>query len=171
MATNASMNLSSLNHDVLRQIVSFLDSRDALSLCETSRWVHSVARERALASVSVKHHTTIARYPKFFTDDPMRLHVLRELDINCDFQEDIPDKAWDEGVVLPGYILRDYKAVVPLVKLLEQAKNLRVFKLNLAEKLLREEPRLGDAIVSLRVLEELELTYVGSRCIELLWHG
>ena len=137
------MNLSSLNHDVLRHIVSFLDSRDALSLCETSRWVHSVARERALASVSVKHHTTIARISKFFTDDPMR-----ELDINCDFQEDIPDKAWDEGVVLPGYILRDYKAVVPLVKLLEQAKNLRVFKLNLAEKLLREEPRLGGAIVT-----------------------
>ena len=165
---SARTNLHSLNYDVLEHIVSFLDSHDALSLCETSRWVHPVAKERALASVTVKYHETISRMSAYYLDDPMRLHLLRELDISCDFQEAMPDKAWDEGVVLPGYILRDYKAVKPLVGLLEQTKNLCVLKLNLAEKLLREEPRLGDAIASLSMLEELELTCVGSRCVELL---
>ena len=168
---NARGNMYLLNHDVLEHIVSFLDSHDALSLCETSRWVHLAAKRCALASVSVRHHRTIPRISAYFLEDPMRLNLLRELDISCDFQEDIPDRPWDEGVVLPGYIVRDYKAVGPLVDLLERTENLRVFKLNLAEKLLREEPRLGDVIASIPKLEELELTCVGSRCVELLRHA
>lgn len=146
-----------LNDDVLEIILSFLKPRDALSLSLTSRAIHAIAQEHAVASVVIKHHSQIPPMISFFLHDPVRPHLLRELDVRCDFK------------TLPRiFAPKDYSAASPLANLLEQASNLRVVRLSWAEQLLKQEPRLGDAVAALPLLDELDLSGLEHRCINVL---
>ena len=146
-----------LNDDVLATIVSFLKPRDALSLSLTTRAVHDIAQEHAVACVAIKHHSQIPPMILFFLHDSVRPHLLRELDVRCDFK------------TLPRvFAPKDYSAASPLAKLLEQASNLRVLRLSWAEQLLKQDSRIGNAIAALPRLDELDLSGIEHRCIDVL---
>ncbi|KAH9919521.1 uncharacterized protein B0H18DRAFT_1122443 [Fomitopsis serialis] len=142
--------LQSLNDDILSIIVTaWLSQRDAANLALTSRTVSTVARRRVLSSLRLTAPVASSRFHRFMLkeDSGFRLHCLQKLSI---FRSNLSEVEPDDGYT-------------PLARVLERARNLRTLVVTYVEDHLETSKGdvLGDAIASLRDLQELDLHDVG----------
>ncbi|KAH9941958.1 hypothetical protein B0H21DRAFT_541310 [Amylocystis lapponica] len=152
------MNLLALNHDVLSTIVFSLSTNDAFNLSATARAIHGLAMQRALSEVDLWCTEQMRGFCTFMLADvDGRLRWLRRLDISSEtfnIEEDSPGELVlvDDG---------DISLCAAIADVLERAHNLQHLSLPFSGLLLQTEPRIGDAVATLRELTSLKLHYAG----------
>ena len=153
--------LLDLNDDVFERIVFYLDSADARRLSRTARSIHAIADHHALQCVALRSLVNLTKFCTYMlTKRRHRLLSLRELRIHClcfvplawtGYQMHVSDHTgYERGARL-------------MADLIQEAKRLQVLCLSSAEYWLQQEPRLGDALSSLRHLLEIELQNLGPK--------
>lgn len=162
------MGIENLNQDVLRLVLSNLNSADAHRLSWTSRALRNVAREQVVRDITLcsSLHQVIAFCEYMLTDAHDLLQLLRTLRIqnltdrwrmheHQSSSEDPEGLLWARGAVL-------------LADLLLKVSTLHTFSLHYTEVWMRFEPRIITAVSSIRHLKEIEFTGFGERAMDTL---
>ena len=152
------INLLDLNVDVLGHIVFQLDSADARRLSRTAHHIHSIADHHALQYVTLRSLPKVTKFCTYMLNEKRhRLLSLRELRIPCLLMPRL-----HTGRQKPPSELTQYEEAARLVAdLIQEAKGLQVLTLYSVEYWLQHEPRLSDALSSLRHLLDIELQNLG----------
>ncbi|KAI0714417.1 hypothetical protein C8T65DRAFT_828741 [Cerioporus squamosus] len=154
------VSLSSLNGDVLHEIVSYLRGRDALNLSLTTRRVHDFAIHRVASRLVCRTAADLRRIHEYVLDgQPKAAVFLRSLSI---MGSTFIDRPWQDD---PNWAFPEttYEySLAPLVgDILEAAQGLTHLLLEHYAPLAQHDPRVGPAIASMSRLGTLELCQVG----------
>ena len=157
--------LLSLNDDVLSAIVSYLDSPSALQLSYTASSVHTIARHRALQSVSFNSIENAIMFFNFMLDKaPHRLFALHELCLRCEvyttFTRNYPQRPHPKSFYADAASL--------LARLLRGAVKLRALVMYSAEAWMDHEPDIVDVLSRIRTLKEVEFGTSGPHTSDFL---
>ncbi|CCL98317.1 uncharacterized protein FIBRA_00311 [Fibroporia radiculosa] len=166
-----SINLCSLNDDVLAYIVSFLATQDAVRLSLSSRRIYPTARRHSLSTISIHNPVALSRVAAYMLEDASnRLCFVREFRAteNAFPIESIkPEDGFDSYFWTHGY-QRDHSGAHAIADLLESAPNIRYIHLEDVEWMIKTEPRLGRALAALPALSHVYLYGVGSTSLRFL---
>ncbi|RPD75077.1 hypothetical protein L226DRAFT_534655 [Lentinus tigrinus ALCF2SS1-7] len=151
--------LSSLNGDVLHEIVSYLRGRDALSLSLTTRRVHDFAIHRVASRLVCRTAFDLRRIHKYLLEgQPKPAVFLRSLSI---MGSTFIDRPWQDD---PNWAFPEttYEySLAPLVgDILEASQGLTHLLLEHYAPLARHDSRVGPAVASMSRLGTLELCQV-----------
>ncbi|KAH9926449.1 uncharacterized protein B0H18DRAFT_342427 [Fomitopsis serialis] len=156
------MNLLTLDEDSLSAIVAHLSCDDALRLSLVARSIHTIAKHHALKHVTIYTYDGLVKFCWYMLNDMRHrlsciVSFIGELWI-------LNDAEMDESSFLgpPLVTIEEYEAAGALLAgVLERACNLRTFVLNRAEVWMEYEPRIADAVIVMRRLNELVLRDIG----------
>lgn len=162
-----SMNLLSLDLDVVHVILSEIQPPDALNLSLTCRAAHTVAYPRFLSEVVLGHpwrRTGPDRLLRFcssmLTDASLRVLHLRELTIH--------KTAFQPKRAVSSHGLIDSSAMAFLAEVLKYAVNLRRICIHDTEELLETNPEFRWTLASLPGLQDIRFLNAGLRSIDML---
>ena len=152
-------NLLALNEDVLITLISYLDPPTARRLSYTARWIHPIAKHRALQSVTLHTVNNTIKFCTYMLDAMSnRIPALHELRLHC-----LILSAYELGTHVTDDKEESYtEAALLLTDILRQATSLRVFAMNSAQAWMVYEPQMVDALASITTLQEIDLELVGS---------
>ncbi|GBE87719.1 hypothetical protein BKA93DRAFT_584407 [Sparassis latifolia] len=163
------LNLLSLNRDVLYIVLSYLNASSALTLSMVSREAYDISLARSLSSVYITQSQDQLRAfcMAMLMNGGVRLPFLRELTIIS--------SAFGVARHIEFTHTVDFSASSQLVDLLEGARRLRRLSISCFEALITHEPRIAAALqalpdlvdVSLHNCGELSLTHLPQMCSQL----
>lgn len=153
------VSLSSLNGDVLHEIVSYLRGRDALNLSLTTRRVHDFAIHRVASRLVCRTAADLRRVHQYLLEgQPKPAVFLRSLSI---MGTTFIDRPWQDD---PNWAFPEttYEySLAPLVgDILEAAQGLTHLLLEHYAPLAQHDPRVGPSIASMSRVVTLELCQV-----------
>lgn len=167
VARRLSMNLLSLDLDVVHVILSEIQPPDALNLSLTCRAAHTVAYPRFLSEVVLGHpwrRIGPDRLLRFCTsmlaDASLRVLYLRELTIH--------KTAFQPKRAASSHGLIDSSAMAFLAEVLKYAVNLRRICIHDTEELLETNPEFRWTLASLPSLQDIRFLNAGLRSIDVL---
>ena len=162
-----SMNLLSLDLDVVHVILSEIQPPDALNLSLTCRAAHTVAYPRFLSEVVLGHpwrRTGPDRLLRFcasmLADTSLHVLLLRELTIH--------KTAFQPKRAASSHGLIDSSAMAFLAEVLKYAVNLRRICIHDTEELLETNPEFRWTLASLPNLQDISFLNAGLRSIDML---
>ncbi|TFY55216.1 hypothetical protein EVJ58_g8384, partial [Rhodofomes roseus] len=156
------MDLQSLNNDSLSAIVAYLNCSDALRFSVVVRSFHTIAKYHALHYVTLSSYGALVNFCRLMLSS-MSHRLASILAIKAKLwienEAEMADSSWLGPPPVP---VKEYRATGALfADVLERANNLRTLTLNRAEVWMDYEPRIADAVIALRNLDELILRDVG----------
>ncbi|KAI0636189.1 hypothetical protein C8Q77DRAFT_1102036 [Trametes polyzona] len=161
---STSLDLASLNGDVLSEIASYVRGHDALNLALTARRFHDFAIHRVASVVVCRTRTQLARlHTHLLAGVPKRAVYLRSLTI---YAPTFIERPWQED---PNWIFPkntyEYSNASMVGDILQAAPNLTHVYIEHTAPLLQHDPRIGLALASMTRIARLELCDIDSNIL------
>ncbi|EED78186.1 predicted protein [Postia placenta Mad-698-R] len=151
----STLNLTTLNEDVLLEILEELSPLDAFNLSLTSRLLYPIARCRALSAIELRTQQQLVSFCDFMLDDiDSRLYWLRRLCVR------LRHHALPESLLSPP--------MQRLASLLKRATGLRHLEIDCLDLAIDIEPYVGRTLEALSGLVSLKLLNVSQHSLGVL---